>query len=150
MMKRRRQATVIAEGLKIAGNVSADGFVEVHGEIEGELHCTALQVSEKGQIDGKIIADDVVVDGTVNGPINGTHVSLQSKARLTGDVHHESFAIEKGAFFAGRSIQKEKPAREKLTKLSAKKIGAGRMQKDAVAKDAKEGKAAQGSATSAA
>jgi len=147
MMKRRRRATVIAEGLKIAGNVSAEGFVEVHGEIEGELHCTSLQVSEKGQVDGKIIADDVVVNGTVNGPINGAHVALQSKARLTGDVHHESFSIEKGAFFAGRSIQKEKPTQEKLTKLSAKKIGDDRMQKGSVPKDDKK---AQDSAASAA
>lgn len=129
MFGRRRRATVIAEGLKIAGSVSAEGFVELHGEIEGELHCTSLQVSERGKINGKIIADDVVVNGKVDGPINGVYVNLQSKARVTGDIHHQLFSIEKGAFFAGRSIQKEQPLKEKTVKSLAAKDGNSRIHK---------------------
>ena len=121
MFSSRRRKTIIAEGLKIAGTVSAEGLVELHGEIEGELHCTALRISKKGVINGKIMANDVVVNGTVEGPIDGKHVSLQSDARVTGDVHHQSFAIEKGAFFAGKSIQREERRQEKIPKLTAKK-----------------------------
>ncbi|GBE42211.1 MAG TPA: polymer-forming cytoskeletal protein [Rhizobiales bacterium] len=120
MFKRRRHVTVIAEGLNIAGNVSAEGLVEVHGEIEGELNCTALHVSDKGRILGKIVSQDVVVNGTVDGPIHGVDVRLESKARVTGDVHHESFAIEKGAFFDGRSKQKSMHAKEKSGQASTK------------------------------
>ena len=61
MFKRRRRVTVIAEGLNIKGNVTAEGLVEVHGEIEGELNCTTLRVSKKGRINGKIVCQDVVV-----------------------------------------------------------------------------------------
>jgi len=121
MFKRRRRVTVIAEGLNIKGNVTAEGLVEVHGEIEGELNCTTLRVSKKGRINGKIVCQDVVVDGMVEGPIHGTHVRLEAKAHVIGDVHHESFAIEKGALFDGRSRQKDLPAKEKSTKASAKK-----------------------------
>jgi hypothetical protein len=35
----RPRGTVIAEGLKIMGSVTAEGLVEVNGQIEGELHC---------------------------------------------------------------------------------------------------------------
>ena len=45
MFGSRRGGTVIGNGLKIVGNVTADGLVEVNGQIEGDLRCTALMVS---------------------------------------------------------------------------------------------------------
>jgi cytoskeletal protein CcmA (bactofilin family) len=119
MVRRRDQATVIADGLKIAGNVEAEGSVELHGEIEGELHCTSLHISEKGRVTGKVVAEDVAVNGSVEGPIYGTDVKLEPKARVTGDIHHESFAMEKGAFFDGRSKQTGRTTKEKPTKNDA-------------------------------
>jgi cytoskeletal protein CcmA (bactofilin family) len=38
MFASRRRGTVIAEGLKIVGSVTAEGRVEVNGQVEGELH----------------------------------------------------------------------------------------------------------------
>ena len=47
MFGSRRGRTVIGDGLKIVGNVTAEGLVEVNGQIEGNLHCTSLIVSPK-------------------------------------------------------------------------------------------------------
>ena len=44
--------TIIAEGLKIVGSVTAEGLVEVNGQIEGELHCTSLIISRKAHVAG--------------------------------------------------------------------------------------------------
>jgi cytoskeletal protein CcmA (bactofilin family) len=33
----RRKGTIIAEGLKITGSVSAEGLVEVNGHIDGDV-----------------------------------------------------------------------------------------------------------------
>ena len=121
MFERRRHVTVIAEGLNIAGNVSAEGQVEVHGQIEGELNCTSLRVSDRGRVKGKIVSKDVVVNGIVDGPIHGVNVALEPKANVTGDIHHESLSIEKGASFDGRSLQKNKPAKGKMSRATAKK-----------------------------
>jgi cytoskeletal protein CcmA (bactofilin family) len=41
----RRGGTVIGNGLKIVGSVTAEGLVEVNGQVEGDLHCTSLIVS---------------------------------------------------------------------------------------------------------
>ena len=73
--------------------------MEVNGQIEGELHCTSLIVSRRAQIAGTITAERVVVDGRVEGPIQGGEVVLKSQAHVVGDVHHQSLAIEKGAYF---------------------------------------------------
>ena len=100
-----RRGTVIAEGLKIVGSVTAEGLVEVNGQIEGELHCTSLIISRKANVAGAIAAERVVVDGRVEGPILGGEVVLRSQAHVVGDIQHKSLAIERGAYFEGRSVQ---------------------------------------------
>jgi cytoskeletal protein CcmA (bactofilin family) len=42
---------------------------------------------------------------TVERPIQGGSVMLKSGAHVVGDLHHQSLAIESGAFFDGRSMQ---------------------------------------------
>ena len=105
MFASRRQGTVIAKGLKIVGSVTAEGLVEVNGQIDGELHCTSLIISRGAHVTGTVAAERVVVDGKVEGPIQGRDVILKSQAYVIGDIHHQSLAIERGACFEGRSIQ---------------------------------------------
>ena len=119
----KRKGTIIAEGLKIVGSVTAEGLVEVNGHIEGDLHCTSLMISPKASISGGVEADRVVVNGRVEGPIRGGEVVLKSRAHVVGDIQHQSLAIEAGAYFDGRSVRspdsnvrKQPPAApEKLT-----------------------------------
>jgi cytoskeletal protein CcmA (bactofilin family) len=105
MFGSRHRGTVIAEGLKIVGNVTAEGLVDVNGQIEGELHRTSLIISRKAQVAATVAAERVVVDGRVEGPIQGGDVVLKSQAHVVGDIHHQSLTIEKGAYFEGRSVQ---------------------------------------------
>jgi cytoskeletal protein CcmA (bactofilin family) len=101
----KRDGTVIGNGLKIVGNVTAEGLVEVNGQIEGDLHCTSLIVSPSAQVVGSITAERVVVSGRVEGPIQGGDVVLKPRAHVVGDIHHQSLTIEKGAYFDGRAAQ---------------------------------------------
>ena len=115
----RRRGTIIAQGLKIKGSVSADGLVEVNGNIEGDVHCTSLFVSPKAVINGGVEADRVVVNGRVEGPIRGSEVVLKSHAHVVGDIQHQRLSIEPGAYFEGRSVcapqTNMQKAAEKLT-----------------------------------
>jgi cytoskeletal protein CcmA (bactofilin family) len=105
MFASKRKSTVIAEGLRIIGNVSADGAVEINGQVDGNLHCTSLIVSPKALISGGINARSVVVNGKVDGPISGEDVILKSHAFVTGDIQAQSLSIERGARFDGRSLR---------------------------------------------
>ena len=106
------EETLIAASLKIEGKVIADGFVRVHGKINGDLQCTALVIGPNAEITGSVSADSVVVDGRVEGPIRGDDVVLKSQAHVLGDIYHTSLSMEKGAIFDGRSkmVDKEKKA----------------------------------------
>ncbi len=114
MFASRQRGTVIAKGLKIVGSVTAEGLVEVNGQIEGELHCTSLVIARGAQVSGTVEAERVVVDGNVEGPIHGGDVMLKSQAHVVGDIHHQSLAIQKGAFFDGRSVRESGQALEKI------------------------------------
>jgi cytoskeletal protein CcmA (bactofilin family) len=98
--------TVIGQGFKIMGSVTAEGLVQVNGQIEGELNCTSLIISPGAKIIGAVTAEQVEVDGTVEGPIQGGDVVLKSNAHVVGDIHHQSLSISKGAYFEGRSVQR--------------------------------------------
>ncbi len=71
---------------RFGGGLRIDG--QVHGNViaaEGEPG--TLVVSEQARIDGEIRVSHVVINGTVNGPVNvDDHLELQAKARVAGDV----------------------------------------------------------------
>jgi cytoskeletal protein CcmA (bactofilin family) len=104
-MFKSSKGTIIAEGLKIVGTVTAEGLVEVNGNIEGDLHCTSLIISPKATVYGGVRAERIVVNGKVEGPIEGHDVTLKSHAHVIGDIKHETLAIERGAYFDGRSLR---------------------------------------------
>jgi cytoskeletal protein CcmA (bactofilin family) len=120
MFSSPEKATVIADGLRIEGNVYADGDVELNGLVEGEVHCKSLTISPAGRVEGKVMAEVVRANGAVVGPIHGKQVVLEPKADVTGDVHHESLAISEGAFFSGRSVQKGEAVKAKQEASEAK------------------------------
>ena len=115
----KRRRTIIAQGLKIKGGVSAEGLIEVDGQIDGDVHCTFLLVSPKAVINGGIEAERVAVNGRVEGPIRGTEVVLKSGAHVVGDIQYQHLSIERGAYFQGRSVRtpetNTRKAPEKLT-----------------------------------
>lgn len=104
MLPRKPRGTVISEGLKVEGNVTSQELVEVYGQIHGDMNGTCIVVGPSGEIRGAISADEIVVDGRVEGPIHGADVILKANAVVKGSLHHRSLVIEKGAHFEGSVI----------------------------------------------
>src|SRR4029079_10945754 len=123
-----RRKTVIAKGLKIEGRVTAEGLVELNGQIEGELHGKSLIISRGALVKGAVSADQVVVDGSVEA-VTGGEIILKSPAHVIGDIHHRSLSIENGASFEGRSVQTgrgdqpDEAAPQPIRKKPGKKTG---------------------------
>jgi cytoskeletal protein CcmA (bactofilin family) len=101
--------SVIGEDLTVTGNVISKGEVQVDGEIQGDVHCASLVVGEKATITGSVVAEDVIVRGRVLGSVRSQRVTLQSTSHVEGDIHHQSLAIEQGAYFEGKSRRSDNP-----------------------------------------
>ncbi len=101
--------TIISSDLTIIGNVVSKGQVTLDGTIQGDMHCASLVVGENGEIDGGIIANEVVVHGRVTGAIRGDRVMLQKTAHVEGDIFHQEIGIEMGTLFDGTLKRTDKP-----------------------------------------
>jgi cytoskeletal protein CcmA (bactofilin family) len=101
--------SIIGEDMTITGNIVSKGEIQVDGEIQGDVRCVSLLLGDKSRVTGGVVADDVVVRGTVNGSIRGLRVTLQAQSKVDGDVYHQSLAIEQGAYFEGKSRRSEDP-----------------------------------------
>ena len=93
--------SIVSEGLHIAGNLFSDGDVQVDGRVEGDVQGRNITVGATGTVVGKIIADEAMISGAVNGEIRARAVVLTRTAKVASDVTQESISIESGAVFEG-------------------------------------------------
>jgi cytoskeletal protein CcmA (bactofilin family) len=103
-------ASVVGSGLSIKGNLESKGEVQIDGAIEGDVHAVRIVVGQEARITGDLLADDIVVHGAVAGSIRGKRVTLQAASHVEGDIFHSTLAIERGAYFEGKSRRVEDPA----------------------------------------
>jgi cytoskeletal protein CcmA (bactofilin family) len=109
--------SVISNDLKILGQdlkIISRGTLQVDGEIEGDVAGAEIIIGEHGKVTGTVAAERVIVRGRTSGVIRAMTVALQSSARVEGDIHHMSLAIEQGAEFDGRCRRPGSPAELQL------------------------------------
>lgn len=108
--------SIIGSDVKIVGNLTAAGELQLDGIVEGDVKCGALTMGEHGQVAGSITADTIVVRGRVEGKIRARSVRLEKTSRICGDVWHETLSIEAGAFIEGKFVHAEGGSRKPMPK----------------------------------
>ncbi len=93
--------SIVSSDLTIEGNLNSAGEIQVDGVVHGDIRCKALIVGVKGSVTGEVTAQTVRMHGAIKGMIRAKSVFLASTARMSGDVEHESLAIEPGAYMEG-------------------------------------------------
>jgi cytoskeletal protein CcmA (bactofilin family) len=107
----RKGALVISRGASIVGALTLEGDIFIEGTVEGEVRCTTLQITERGMVDGLIVADRVIVLGEVNGDIYANELILGAGCAVEGTINHNKLLLEKGCYFEGKSRRHENPRR---------------------------------------
>lgn len=97
----RSGPSIISADVKMTGTIVSQGEIDINGQIEGDVRASALTVGETGAVKGEVIAESVVIRGTVEGRIRGRKVQLCTGAKVRGDIFHASLAIEPNAIFEG-------------------------------------------------
>ncbi len=112
---------VIDAGLVITGNLESERDVQLDGELRGDITCTQLIISRDAALIGNVVAEEVVVRGTVKGSIRADQVMLQDTARVESEIFHKSLVVEQGAHFDGESHRTDRitDANPKLDELKA-------------------------------
>lgn len=100
--------STLGPGLLITGNVASTGTVQIHGRVIGDIHAARLLISKGAYVEGKVVAQEAVIDGTFKGTIHGNSVKLQATAVVDGEIFKQSLVIEQNAQFEGVSRRLEK------------------------------------------
>ncbi|MCK5721405.1 MAG: polymer-forming cytoskeletal protein [Gammaproteobacteria bacterium] len=98
-----RFSSCIGENTEFTGKFSGGENIVVRGHVTGESDaCKVVLITETGCWDGKLVADIVIVEGTVNGDIvAGEKIELLSGSKITGNLSCPVIAIETGAVHDG-------------------------------------------------
>lgn len=106
--------SIVSADLTVTGSFNTTGDIQVDGIVEGDVRSVGLVVGEKAEIHGEIWAEDVTIRGKVIGRINARKVLLASTCHVEGDILHEAFAVETGAFFEGSCRHSDNPLGEEV------------------------------------
>jgi len=98
---RTARASVVGEGAEIAGSLISDGDVRVDGCVEGNVNGRKVAVGVNGRVHGRIVADEALISGSVNGGIAAHTVVLTATAKVACGIVQERLTVEAGAQVAG-------------------------------------------------
>ncbi len=110
--------SIISADLVVNGTLSSTGDIQVDGRVEGDVRSVGLVIGDKAVINGEVFAEDVTVRGRVQGSIRARKVLLCSTSHVEGNILHEAFAVETGAFFEGNCRHADNPLAEDTRKGS--------------------------------
>jgi len=61
--------STISEDLTITGNVESKGELHLNGRVQGDVCCVALVLGKNAQLEGNVVAEDVMVRGRLIGSV---------------------------------------------------------------------------------
>ena len=102
--------TLISSRTEIAGDLNVKGAVHIDGVIRGNIIAepgskASVRISDKGRVEGRITAPNVIVNGEVKGDIHAyDYIELAKKARISGDVYYSAMEMVLGAQVNGQLI----------------------------------------------
>ena len=101
--------TTIGRGVLITGNITCTGAVQIFGRVTGEVRASHMVISEGANVDGKVMVQEAIIQGTFKGTMHGNTVKLQGTAVVDGELFNKSLTIEQDAQFEGTSRRLDRP-----------------------------------------
>jgi cytoskeletal protein CcmA (bactofilin family) len=99
--------SLVGEGTAVHGELRFQEGLRIDGEVHGDVVAmgdapSLLVIGENARIHGKVMAGHVIINGTVNGPVDSSDLlELQPSARIIGDVRYGALEMHQGALING-------------------------------------------------
>lgn len=104
-----RGTTTISQGTEINGNMHLQCDILVDGKIKGDIISDAVvTIGNHGEVDGKIIALNILNYGIFKGQLEADFVELLDNSVTVGDVISDRFKTAETAIFEGNKKRKKK------------------------------------------
>ena len=97
--------SVLGPDLKITGEITSAGSVEVLGEIDGNITANGLIIGQEGRVKGSVNAHSVEVKGKLDGKVTCESFTLRASSVVKADITTIAIVIESGAQVEGRFLK---------------------------------------------
>ena len=94
--------SILASDLKITGEITSSGTIEVLGEVDGNITAATLTVGSSGRVSGSVTANTIEVVGRLDGKVDSGSFTMRAASQVAADVSYSSLVIESGAQIEGR------------------------------------------------
>ena len=93
--------SVLAQDLRITGEITSSGSIEILGEVDGTIHARGLTVGPEGRVSGTVTAEVVEIKGKLDGKVVSESFTLRAAAEVVAEVTYTTLVIESGASIEG-------------------------------------------------
>jgi cytoskeletal protein CcmA (bactofilin family) len=94
--------SVLAQDLRITGEITSSGTIEILGEVDGTIHARGLTVGPEGRVSGTVTAEVVEIKGKLDGKVASQSFTLRAAAEVVAEVTYTTLVIESGASIEGK------------------------------------------------
>ena len=107
--------TLISAKTQIEGDLQFTGGLHIDGLIRGTVRAeeeseAIVRISDIGEIDGDIIAPNIIVNGTVHGDVYASkHIELAKNASIKGNVYYHLIEMAMGSEVNGNLVHHKEP-----------------------------------------
>ena len=91
--KEKQSPTIIGAGCKLTGDIKTDHTVQIHGTIVGNVTADTVIIGRGGKVTGKVVADNLFLHGTLDGPATVNTANMYSAAQMTGTLSYHTINI---------------------------------------------------------
>ncbi len=93
----------------VNGTLISTGDIQIDGRVEGDVHSVGLVIGEKARDPWRSPGRGCDGARQGGGRIRAKKVLLAATSHVEGDILHEAFAVESGAFFEGNCRHSDNP-----------------------------------------
>jgi len=114
--------TIIADGTFIKGGLDTKGSVHIDGKFEGVIVSgKTITVGKSGEIYGEVRANNLVVNGFLDGLIDCDEVQILPFGKIIGKMNYKHLIIEQNGIFEGEGKMKNSTLVSRFSKLESPK-----------------------------
>lgn len=91
--KEKTSPTIIGAGCKLTGDIKTEHTVQIHGHVVGNITADTVIIGRGGKVIGKIVANDLFLHGSLDGPATVNTANVFSNAQMTGVLSYYTLNI---------------------------------------------------------
>ncbi len=94
---KRNGFSVLGPDVTVTGDVEAESDLHIDGTVNGDVRCGMLIQTESSTITGAVNAESARLAGTIEGRVAVAELTIETSARIMGDITYTNVTVEAGA-----------------------------------------------------